>query len=235
MANKRGIGDPLQIDELKGHNGYVDRIGSGLTKADVFKLIGNRLGRIIAITSLIFFLFFVPMGITDPDFMLFGIFFILFIMGFMALVLVMMFLCIGSVMARTLMENNYLLLLKDRLVIQSQTDAMMMVVRNEIPLSRIQNIELAGADYMEQRRRRTNPCTRFLLGQLDLPVAGLHPLASRKEHLMVIHLRSPLELRCSGRIGQGSIQIGDKREYVKELLVSVDPAKQGSLAGRIAG
>lgn len=229
MERGRGIGDPLQIDELRGHNGYVDRIGSGLTRGDVIRMLFRRMGALLVLTFGLMMVLFAPFGIMDPWMFVMVMIMMLAVFLFAVVMIGIAFLCGGRTISKNLIENNYLLLLKDRIVIQSQADSMMLVVRNEVPLSKVRSVEPAGIEYREQRKRRTNWCNRIVLGAYDVPVAGLHPLASRDEYLMVIHLRSPVEIRCSGRIGQGVVHLGDKREYVKEIVVSVDPAKQGSL------
>jgi hypothetical protein len=230
----RSIGEPLQKDELKGQNGYVDRISSGLTTWDVLKLMLKR-GRaglvVFAFFILVFPLMMLPI---DPIGALVIAGFMLFMFGFIGSVLVIALLCTGKSAANMLIENNYTLIMKDRIVIQSQSDMMTIVLRNEVPLSKIASVEPAPASYIKDRKARTNICMRFLTGMYLPPIGGLYPIASRRENLMVLHLKKPHEIHCSGRNPNGITQFGDKREYVKEIIISMDHASQAQFVSNFA-
>ncbi len=208
-SRNRGIGEPMHIDELKGYDGFVDRIGSGLRTRDVFMLMFKRSRFVLGIIAIVVFIFTFPFLAIDPIgwMVMMGCFFLF--LGFM----------VGMIF----------LVLKDKLVVQNQIDMMAHILRNDIPLKSIAKIERATDDYLEERKRRTNICTRFFTGTYDLPIGGLHPIASRIEYLLVFHLKEPLEVHCSGRNANGMYQFGDKREYVKEVIISVDPSAQERL------
>ena len=227
---ERTIGEPLQQDELVGQNGYVDRISSGLTLGDVIRLMLRRGCSFLIIFG--FFILLVPLLMfpMDPAGVIILAFLMLFFLGFVGAILLIVLLCTAKSSAKMLGENNYILVMKDRLVVQSQSDMMMTVLRNEIPLSKISQIEKIPPSYIRDRRSKTNICTRIFMGGYLPPVGGLYPIASRQENLMAIGLKKPHEIHCSGRNPNGMVQFGDKREYVKEIVVSVDGASQRKLA-----
>jgi len=234
QGRKRTMGEPLQVDELKGQNGYVDRISSGLTTGDVIRLMLKR-SRVAFLIFAIFLVFFPILLLPiDPIGALVFIGMILFVLLIMISALAIGILCSGKNVAKMLMENNYILVLKDRLVIQSQADMMMIVLRNEVPISKISCIEPVPGTYIPERREKTNLCTRIFTGIYIPPVGGLYPMAAKDGNLMVIHLKKPHEIQCSGRSPNGMFQLGDKREYVKEIIISVEPMSQGRLTEQIS-
>jgi hypothetical protein len=232
-TGKRGVGEPLQVDELRGQNGYIDRMSSGLTSGDILRTLFKRSRFLLIIFGGLFIvmsLLMLPVDIMAFLFML-GMLTFIFAIVFGMVFLIM--LCTWKQTAKAIMENNYLLLLNDRLVIQSQSDLMTLVLRNEIPRDKIGRIEHIQSDYIRERRSRTNICLRFLTGGYLPPVGGLYPVPSKKENLMIIHLNRPHEIHCCGRNQNGMYQLGDKREYVKEIIVSVDPGSQRRLLSQL--
>ncbi|MGA1820000.1 MAG: hypothetical protein ACMUHU_03220 [Thermoplasmatota archaeon] len=232
--NNRGIGEPLQTDELVGQNGYVDRLSSGVTAKDVLRLMFRRT-RFMMVLMGGFLLLFSPMLFSGGiELFLFMLAVLVIIFGFVFGMVALIMLCTANSAAKMLMENNYILLLKDRLVIQNQSDLMTIVLRNEVPLSKIAGIEPVPVSYIRERMRKTGLMMRFLSGIYTPPVGGLYPLASKKENLLVLHLTKPHEIHCSGRSQNGMVSMGDKREYVKEIVVSVDRASHESFIRQAA-
>jgi len=225
-TNNRGIGEPLQTDELVGHNGYVDRLSSGVTVRDVMRLMLKR-SRFMWL-MLGFFIIIFSVMILPASLELFLVMLIIFVVvfGFAFGLVALIMLCTGNSAAKMLMENNYILLLKDKLVIQNQADLMTIVLRNEVPLSKIARIDPVPGSYIHERMMKTGWCMRFLSGVYMPPTGGLYPLASKKENLLVLHLNKPHEIHCSGRSQNGMVSMGDKREYVKEIIISVDRTSQ---------
>ncbi len=230
---KRTMGEPLQVDELRGQNGYVDRVSPGVTTGDVIRLMFRRSRA--AFLMIAFFLVFFPILLLPVDPIAFLVFLgmILFFLVIMVGTFALAILCSGKNAAKMLMENNYILVLKDRLVIQSQADMMMIVLRNEVPVSNIAGIQPVPEHYFTERRSKTNLCTRVFTGMYIPPVGGLYPMAAKNGNLMVIHLKKPHEIHCSGRSHNGMFQLGDKREYVKEIIISVEPLSQGRLISHL--
>jgi hypothetical protein len=235
MTNgKRGVGEALQVDELKGQNGYIDRMSSGLTSGDILRTMIKRSRFVILLFGFFFFILPLIMAPVDLAAALFfmGLFLVIFLIAFGMVFLIM--LCTWKHSAKVLIENNYLLLLKDRLVVQSQTDFMTLVLRNEIPREKISRIEHVPGSYIKERRSKTNICLRFFSGMYLPPVGGLYPIAAKKENLLIVHLSRPHEIHCCGRNSNGTYQLGDKREYVKEIIISVDPGSQRRLISQLA-
>jgi len=227
-TNKRGIGEPLQTEELVGHNGYVDRLSSGVTVGDVMRLMIKRSRFIVIFVGGFMLLFSLILLPADLEMFLFvmAAIVIMFVVIFGSMAIAV--LCTAKNAAKILMENNYILLLKDKLVIQNQSDLMAIVLRNEVPLSKIAKIDPVPGSYIQERMKKTGFCMRFLTGVYMPPTGGLYPLASKKENLMVLHLNKPHEIHCSGRGHNGMVSMGDKREYVKEIIISVDqPFQEG--------
>lgn len=233
-TSNRGIGEPLQKDELFGHNGYVDRLSSGVTVKDVMRLMMKRSRFMLIIVGCFALLFSLILLPADLELFLFLLIAMVIMFGLVFGLVAIILLCTAHSAAKMLMENNYTLLLKDRLVIQNQSDLMTIILRNEVPLSKIASIEPVPSSYIHDRMRKTGPFIRFLSGVHNPPAGGLYPLASRKENLMVLHLKKPHEIHCSGRSQNGMVSMGDKREYVKEIIISVDRTLHKSLIHQIS-
>jgi hypothetical protein len=58
-------------------------------------------------------------------------------------------------------------------------------------------------------------------------------MAAKKECLLAIHLNQPHEIHCFGRNPNGLYQWGDKREYVKEIVISADVGAHRRLISQI--
>jgi len=234
MTNgKRSLGEALQVDELRGQNGYVDRISSGLTTGDILRLMVKRCRVLLIFLGAFFLMVVLLMMPVSLDAALFmgGSILVMFAIIFGLIFIVL--LCTVKYTANTLIENNYILLLKDKLVIQSQSDLMTLVLRNEIPLEKISRIEHLPVSFIKERKAKTNICLRLFSGMYLQPVGGLYPIASKKECLMALHLNRPHEIRVSSRNQNGMYQLGDKRDYVKEIIISVDPDSHHRLISQL--